>query len=78
MGQVPFVDATGIFAIEEIIRDFRKHGAVVLLAELRPNVRYKLERAGILEHLGAENLAESLEQAHAIAERRRGEGNPLK
>jgi hypothetical protein len=43
----------------------------VLLAELRPNVRYKLERAGVLEHLGAENLADSLEQAHAIVERRR-------
>jgi SulP family sulfate permease len=70
MGQVPFVDATGILAIEEIISDFRRHGAAVLLAELRPNVRYKLERAGILEHLGAENLVDSLEQAHAIAERR--------
>jgi sulfate permease, SulP family len=71
MGHVPFVDATGILAIEDIIRDFRRHGAAVLLAELRPNVRYKLERAGILEHLGAENLADSLEQAYVIAERRK-------
>jgi len=71
MGHVPFVDATGIFSIEAIISDFRRHGAVVLLAELRPNVRFKLERAGILEHLGAENLADSLEQARAIVERRR-------
>jgi SulP family sulfate permease len=71
MGHVPFVDTTGILAIEEIISDFRRHGAVVLLAELRPNVRYKLERAGVLEHLGAENIADSLEQARAIAERRR-------
>ena len=71
MGHVPFVDATGIFAIEEIIRDSRRRGVAVLLAELRPNVRYKLERAGVLEHLGAENLVDSLEQAHAIVERRR-------
>jgi len=71
MGNVPFVDATGILAIEEIISDFRRHGSVVLLAELRPNVRYKLERAGVLEHLGMENLADSLEQAQAIIERRR-------
>jgi sulfate permease, SulP family len=71
MGHVPFVDATGIFAIEEIISDFRRHGALVLLAELRPNVRYKLERAGVLEHLGVENLVDSLEQAHAVVERRR-------
>ena len=71
MGHVPFVDATGILAIEEIISDFRRQGVAVLLAELRPNVRYKLERAGVLEHLGIENLADSLEQAHAIVERRR-------
>ena len=32
MGNVPFVDATGIFAIEEIISDFKRHGATVLLA----------------------------------------------
>jgi sulfate permease, SulP family len=71
MGQVPFVDATGIHAIEEIISDFRRHGATVLLTELRPNVRVKLERAGILKHLGAENLADSLEQARLIVEGRR-------
>jgi SulP family sulfate permease len=73
MGHVPFVDATGILAIEEMISDFRRHGAAVLLAELRPNVRYKLERAGVLEHLGAENLTDSLEQALAVVERRRHE-----
>ncbi len=71
MGHVPFVDATGILAIEEIISDFRRRGTLVLIAELRANVRYKLERAGILEHLGPENLADSLEQARDIAERRR-------
>jgi sulfate permease, SulP family len=71
MGQVPFVDATGILAIEEIISDFRRHGGSVLLAELRPNVRYKLERAGILKHLGAENIADSLEQARLLVEGRR-------
>ena len=70
MGHVPFVDATGLLAIEEIISDFRRHGVAVVLAELRPNVRYKLERAGVLKHLGAENLADSLEQAQALAEHR--------
>jgi sulfate permease, SulP family len=72
MGHVPFMDATGILAIEEIISDFRRHGVAVVLAELRPNVRYKLERAGVLEHLGTDNLADSLEQARAIVERRNG------
>jgi SulP family sulfate permease len=63
MGNVPFVDATGIFAIEEIITDFKRHGAVVLLVEVRANVRYKLDRGGVIAHVGQENVIESLEQA---------------
>ena len=63
MGNVPFVDATGIFAIEEIISDFKRHGATVLLAEVRANVRYKLERGGVIAHAGAENVLDTLELA---------------
>jgi SulP family sulfate permease len=67
MGHMPFLDATGISAIEEIITDFLKHGSSVVLAEVRPNVRYKLERAGVLRHLGADNVAETLPSALARA-----------
>jgi sulfate permease, SulP family len=63
MRNVPFVDATGIFALEEIITDFKRHGAAVLLVEVRPNVRYKLERGGVIAHVGAENVIDTLEQA---------------
>ncbi|HEV7613405.1 MAG TPA: SulP family inorganic anion transporter [Steroidobacteraceae bacterium] len=63
MGNVPFVDATGIFAIEEIITDFRRHGAAVLLVEVRPNVRYKLERGGVIAHVGQDNVIDTLEHA---------------
>ena len=63
MGNMPFVDATGIFAIEEIITDFKRHGAEVLLAEVRPNVRFKLERGGVITHVGAANVIDTLEQA---------------
>jgi sulfate permease, SulP family len=63
MGNVPFVDATGIFAIEEIITDFRRHGADVFLVEVRPNVRYKLERGGVITHIGPDNVLDTLEQA---------------
>ncbi len=67
MGSVPFVDATGIFAIEEIITDFKRHGAVVLLVEVRPNVRYKLERGGVIAHVGQENVIDTLDLALARA-----------
>jgi SulP family sulfate permease len=67
MGNVPFVDATGIFAIEEIVSDFKRHGAAVLLAEVRSNVRYKLERGGVIAHVGAENVIDTFEMALARA-----------
>ena len=72
LGHMPFLDATGISAIEEIIADFLEHGAAVILAEVRPNVLLKLERAGLLRQLGAENVAETLSaaltRANAIVE----------
>jgi SulP family sulfate permease len=67
MGNMPFLDATGIFAIEEIVTDFKRHGAEVLLAEVRPNVRYKLERGGVIAHVGQENVLDTLEQALLLA-----------
>jgi|HubBroStandDraft_5_1064220.scaffolds.fasta_scaffold00067_19 SulP family sulfate permease len=70
MSQVPFVDATGISAIDEIISDFLKHDATVLLSEVRPNVLHKLQRAGLIRRLGADNLtatlALALDRAKAI------------
>jgi SulP family sulfate permease len=70
MSQVPFVDATGISAIDEIITDFLKHDATVLLSEVRPNVLHKLRRAGLVRRLGADNLpatlALALERVKAI------------
>ena len=67
MGQVPFVDATGISAIEEMITDFLKHDATVVLCEVRQNVLRKLERAGVIDHLGAENVCETVALALARA-----------
>jgi len=63
MSGVPFVDATGILAIQEIITDFTKHGATVLLVEVRPNVLRKLERSGVIALLGAENVVDTLDSA---------------
>ena len=68
MGEVPFVDATGLLAIEDIIKDFKRHGSAIVLAEVRTNVRYKLERAGILAHIGADDVVDTLEQALARAD----------
>src|SRR6202789_3748609 len=71
LGNVPFVDATGIFALEEILADFKRNGAAVLLTEVRPNVLYKLERGGLIDLIGKENVFESLSDALARAEQSR-------
>ena len=71
LGNVPFVDATGIFALEEILADFKRNGAAVLLTEVRPNVLYKLERGGLIDLIGKENVFESLSEALARAEQSR-------
>jgi SulP family sulfate permease len=47
LGKVPFVDATGLQTLREIIEDFEAAGTSVLLCEVRPNVLAKLKRAGV-------------------------------
>jgi SulP family sulfate permease len=69
MGNVPFMDATGIDALEEIIQDFKRHGATVLLVELRPNVLYKLQRGGVIAALGEGHVIDTLENALQLADR---------
>ena len=63
MGNVPFVDATGISALEDMITAFQHHGCKVLLVELRSNVRYKLERGGIIQLVGVQHVFGTLEEA---------------
>jgi SulP family sulfate permease len=60
MGRVPFMDATGLTALDEIIEDFQRTGARVVLVEVRPNVREKLERARILARVGDGGIHETL------------------
>ena len=67
LGSVPFMDATGIFALEAILADFKRNGAAVLFTEVRPNVLHKLERSGLIGLIGKENVFESLREALARA-----------
>ncbi len=54
MGNVPYVDATGIFALREIVTGFKRHRATVLLVEVRPRVLQKLDRAGVVAQVGGQ------------------------
>ncbi len=68
MGPVPFVDATGIQALAEMVEAFHRHKVRLVLCELRPNVREKLERAGVIAKVGADSVFDSLEAFVAAAE----------
>jgi len=61
MAHVPFIDATGLQALSEMVDSFQRHGTRLIFCELRPNVREKLTRAGILQKLGEDNIFSTLQ-----------------
>ena len=60
MDRVPFIDSTGLTALDEIVSDFRASGTQVVFCELRGNVLGKLERAGVIAHAGPGSVVASL------------------
>jgi SulP family sulfate permease len=69
---VPFIDITGLQALEEAIADLHRRGVRVMICGANERVRGKLERAGIVELVGAENcfrdFGEALEACRRLAE----------
>jgi MFS superfamily sulfate permease-like transporter len=63
MGNVPCIDATGIFALRALVTTLRRHGARVLLVEVRPRLLQQLLRGGAIAHVGAENVIDTLDHA---------------
>ena len=67
MRRVPTIDSTGIHALRDLVRRSRKEGSAVLLSGLVSDVHEALDRAGLLEELGADGVfatyAEALEAA---------------
>lgn len=71
LGQVPFIDATGLRALEDLIEGRGSHGAVVVLTEANERVRSKLQRMGLTRKL-AGDPAVSLKEALSGLISRRG------
>ena len=69
MGRVPFMDTTGLSALDEIVVDFQRVGTRVVLCEVRANVLEKLERARILARVGADGVYASLADFAAAQDR---------
>ncbi len=62
-GNVPFIDATGIASLQEMVDSFQPRHLRVILCELRPNVRAKLDKAGLTQSIGEANLFSDIDAA---------------
>src|SRR5690606_31665088 len=56
MRNVPAVDATGIHALRQVIERSRKEGTLVVLSGVHTQPLIALDRAGILDDLGEDNV----------------------
>lgn len=65
LGNVPFIDATGLRVLTELQHSCRKRGTRLILTEMRANVFGKLQRAGLTAEIGADNLFERMDDCLA-------------
>ncbi len=63
MRQVPATDSTGLARLREVTRRSRREGTWVLLSGVREQPREALERSGLAEEVGAENICDDAEAA---------------
>jgi sulfate permease, SulP family len=62
LGQVPFMDATGMQTFHEIIQRFKKHGVRVMLCGIHAGLRDSLLQGGILALVGEGNVCARLSE----------------
>jgi SulP family sulfate permease len=61
--RVPFMDITGLQALEEAIEQLEKRGVSIMLCEANERVRSKLLKTGILKMIGVQNYFNSFAAA---------------
>jgi SulP family sulfate permease len=60
LGRVPFMDATGMFTLAEIVRRLQKRRVRVMLCGVHDRLRAPLEAAGVRALVGDENVCTSM------------------
>lgn len=63
MRHVPFIDATGIYRLKEIIRKFDDHNTAIILSGVNVKVLLDLEKTDIYSILNKENVVDSIDKA---------------
>jgi SulP family sulfate permease len=67
MRYVPYIDATGMHALEEFFDKCRREGMLMLLCGVHVRPLVEMTRSGLLDRLGFDNVYESLDLALARA-----------
>ena len=67
LGLVPFIDATGIQALWDLLDTCKHHKTRLVFSEVRPNVLRKLKLAGILEQLGQGNILKKVNELSKVS-----------
>lgn len=62
LGKVPFIDATAMQSLWDLLDTCRRHHTRLVLCEAKPNVLNKLKLAGLVGQIGSENILEHLYQ----------------
>ncbi len=65
MKNVPVIDASGLQALEELMKNCERNHTRLILCEIRPNIMEKMVRAGITQKIGQDNILYSI-QALAV------------
>ena len=66
--RMPFIDATGLQALEDAIRGFHGRGVVVVLCGANARVERKLARAGILDLIGQSHYFKTCGEAISLCD----------
>jgi SulP family sulfate permease len=62
LGRVPFMDATGLGTLSEIVRRFQKHHVRVMLCGIHAAIEPSLASSGIRAMIGEDNICASMDQ----------------
>ena len=62
LGRVPFMDATGLNTLNEIVGRLQKRHVRVLLCGIHPELKGTLESAGITGRVGSENCCDNMSE----------------
>lgn len=68
MRNVPAIDATGVEALNRIVKRCEKHNAKVIFSHVNEQPMHAMEKAGFIEKIGKENFCDHIDSALARAE----------